>query len=54
MILKIFIHQAKEGGFWAEVPTLRGCVSEGDTYDDTLFNINEAIDGWLESQKMSR
>jgi hypothetical protein len=37
--LKVFVHPAKEVGFWAEVPALPGCVSEGDTWDETLENI---------------
>jgi predicted RNase H-like HicB family nuclease len=48
MKLKVVIHPAEEGGFWAEVPALRGCVSEGDTLEETLANIKEAAEGWLE------
>lgn len=48
MKLKILIHPAEEGGFWAEVPALSGCVSEGNTYEETLANIREAAEGWLE------
>ena len=48
MKLKVFVHPAEEGGFWAEVPALPGCVSEGETLDDTLANIREAAEGWLE------
>ena len=48
MRLKVLVHPAEEGGFWAEVPALPGCVSEGDTWDDTLVNIREAAEGWLE------
>ena len=48
MKLKILIHPAEEGGFWAEIPALPGCVSEGNTYDETLLNIREAAEGWLE------
>jgi predicted RNase H-like HicB family nuclease len=47
MKLKVFVHPADEGGFWAEVPALPGCVSEGDTLDQTLANIREAAEGWL-------
>lgn len=50
MLLKAIIHKAEEGGYWAEVPALKGCVSEGETYQETLDNIKEAIEGWLESQ----
>jgi predicted RNase H-like HicB family nuclease len=48
MKLKVLVHPAEEGGFWAEVPALPGCVSEGDTWDETLANIREAAEGWLE------
>jgi predicted RNase H-like HicB family nuclease len=48
MKLKVLIHPADEGGFWAEVPALPGCISEGDTLEETLTNIREAAEGWLE------
>jgi predicted RNase H-like HicB family nuclease len=48
MKLKVLLHPAEEGGFWAEVPALPGCVSEGDTLDEALANIREAAEGWLE------
>jgi predicted RNase H-like HicB family nuclease len=48
MRLKVFVHPAAEGGYWAEVPALPGCVSEGDSLDETLANIREAAQGWLE------
>ena len=48
MRLKVLVHPAEEGGFWAEVPGLPGCVSEGDTWDEMLTNIRDAAEGWLE------
>ena len=48
MKIKAVIHPAAEGGFWAEVPALKGCYSEGDTLEETLANIREAAEGWLE------
>ncbi len=48
MKLKVLVHPAEEGGYWAEVPALPGCVSEGETWDETLANIREAAEGWLE------
>jgi predicted RNase H-like HicB family nuclease len=48
MKLKVVIHPAEEDGFWAEVPALKGCYSEGDTIDETVANIREAAEGWLE------
>jgi Uncharacterized conserved protein len=43
----ILIHQAEEGGFWSEVPTLPGCYSQGETIDETLLNTKEAIEAHL-------
>ena len=48
MKVKVVVHEAEEGGYWAEVPGLPGCVSEGDTFDETLAKIREAAEGWLE------
>ena len=45
--LKVLIHSAEEGGYWAEVPALPGCVSEGETMDELRSNVREAIEGWL-------
>jgi predicted RNase H-like HicB family nuclease len=47
MTLKVLIHSADEGGFWAEVPALPGCVSQGETMDELRSNVREAIEGWL-------
>jgi predicted RNase H-like HicB family nuclease len=48
MKLKVLIHPAEEGGFWAEAPALPGCVSEGDTFEEAVASIREAMAGWLE------
>ncbi|MDJ0568396.1 MAG: type II toxin-antitoxin system HicB family antitoxin [Pleurocapsa sp. MO_192.B19] len=48
MKIKAIIHPAEEGGYWAEVPALPGCITEGDTMDEVLFNLKDAIEGWLE------
>lgn len=48
MVYKVVVHKAEEGGFWAEVPSLPGCVSEGETMEALRANIKEAILGWLE------
>jgi predicted RNase H-like HicB family nuclease len=47
MTLRALIHSAEEGGYWAEVPALPGCVSQGETIDELRSNIREAIEGWL-------
>lgn len=48
MKIKVLIHKAEEGGYWAEVPALRGCYSQGETVDEVIVNIKEALQGWLE------
>ncbi len=47
MTLKVLIHKADKGGYWAEVRALPGCVSQGETVDDVRANVREAIEGWL-------
>ena len=47
MTLQALIHSAEEGGYWAEVPALPGCVSQGETIEEIRSNIREAIEGWL-------
>jgi predicted RNase H-like HicB family nuclease len=47
MELKVVVHKAEEGGFWAEVPAIPGCASQGDTMDELLANVREAVKGCL-------
>ena len=47
MKLKVIIHDAEEGGFWAEVPAISGCATQGDTMEELLHNIYEAVEGCL-------
>jgi predicted RNase H-like HicB family nuclease len=47
MRLTVIVHKAEEGGFWAEVPALPGCASQGDTPEELLRNVYEAIEGCL-------
>ena len=47
MKLKAVIHKSEEGGYWAEVPALPGCVTQGETLRELRTNIKEAIAGWL-------
>ena len=47
MTLKAVLHVAAEGGFWAEVPALPGCVTQGETLEEIQANLREAIDLWL-------
>jgi predicted RNase H-like HicB family nuclease len=48
MKLRIVLEPSEEGGYTAYVPTLPGCISEGDTRDEALANIREAIELYLE------
>ena len=43
------VHKAEEGGFWAEVPSLPGCRTQGDTMDELKSNLREAVELYLET-----
>jgi predicted RNase H-like HicB family nuclease len=47
MKIKVVVHEAEEGGFWAEVPAIPGCASQGETMEELLDNVREAIEGCL-------
>lgn len=47
MKLKVIVHEAEEGGYWAEVPAIPGCATQGETFDELLGNIYEAVEGCL-------
>ena len=47
MKLKVVIHEAEEGGYWAEVPAIAGCMSQGETLEELITNIYEAVEGCL-------
>lgn len=47
MKLKVIVHDAEEGGYWAEVPSIAGCATQGDTFDELLSNLYEAVDACL-------
>lgn len=47
MKLKVIIHAAEERGYWAEVPSIPGCATQGETFDELLSNIYEAVEGCL-------
>ena len=47
MNLKVVVHEAEEGGYWAEVPAIAGCVSQGESLEELRKNIQEAIEGCL-------
>jgi predicted RNase H-like HicB family nuclease len=45
--IEVRIHEAQEGGYWAEVPAIPGCATEGDTFAELLKNLHEAIAGCI-------
>ncbi len=47
MKIQIVVHEAEEGGYWAEVPAIPGCASQGETLEELQRNIREAIEGCL-------
>ena len=49
MNIKAVVHKAEEGGYWAEVPALPGCVTQAETMPELRRNLREAIEGWLEA-----
>lgn len=48
MTIRAIIHPAEEGGYWAEVPAVPGCITEGDTIEEVMANLKDTIEGWLE------
>ncbi len=47
MKLKIVVHEAEEGGYWAQVPAIPGCATQGETFEELLRNLYEAVEGCL-------
>ena len=47
MKIKAIVHEAEEGGYWAEVPAIPGCATQGETIEELLNNLKEAIEGCL-------
>jgi len=48
MKVKVVLEPSEDGGFTAHVPSLPGCISEGDTVEEALANVQEAITLYLE------
>jgi predicted RNase H-like HicB family nuclease len=50
MKIKVVVHEAEEGGYWAEVPSILGCATQGNTFEELLKNLYEAGEGciWLD------
>ena len=47
MKLKVVVHRADEGGYWAEVPSIPGCATQGESFEELLSNLYEAVEGCL-------
>ncbi|MFO7780607.1 MAG: type II toxin-antitoxin system HicB family antitoxin [Spirochaetia bacterium] len=47
MKLKVVVHEAEEGGYWGEVPSIPGCASQGETLEELFANLHEAVEGCL-------
>jgi predicted RNase H-like HicB family nuclease len=47
MKIKVVIHEAEEGGYWAEVPAIPGCATQGEAFEELLKNLYEAVKGCL-------
>lgn len=47
MKLKVIVHEADEGGYWAEVPAIPGCATQGENFEELLQNLYEAVEGCL-------
>lgn len=46
--IKAVVHKSKDGGYWAKVPVLPGCMTEGETVEELRDNLREAIECWLD------
>ena len=47
MKIKVVVYETEESGFWAEVPAIPGCATQGETLEELLSNVREAIEGCL-------
>jgi len=41
------VHEAEEGGYWAEVPAIAGCSTQDETFEELLTSLYEAVEGCL-------
>jgi len=47
MKVKVVVHEAEEGGFWADVPAIPGCATQGESMEELLRKLHEAVEGRL-------
>jgi predicted RNase H-like HicB family nuclease len=50
MKMNIVVHEAEEGGYWAEVHAIPGCATQGDSMEELMQNLREAIEGCLSAE----
>jgi predicted RNase H-like HicB family nuclease len=48
MKIKVIVHKAEEGGYWADVPSIKGCFTQAESYEELIPNIYEAVEGCLQ------
>ena len=47
MKLQVVIREAEEGGYWAEAPSIPGCATQGESFQELLTNLYDAVEGCL-------
>ncbi|MBA7496475.1 hypothetical protein ES702_07083 [subsurface metagenome] len=47
----VIMHPAEEGGYWAEIPALPGCYSQGETLEEVMGNVKEAVESHVDALK---
>ena len=47
MKIQVIVHTAEEGGYWAEVPAIPGCATQGETFEELLENLYEAVEACM-------
>ena len=45
----VLLEKNEDGGYTVTVPSLPGCITEGDTWDEALTNVKEAIEGYIDT-----
>jgi predicted RNase H-like HicB family nuclease len=48
--IRVIVHEAEEGGYWAEVPAIPGCATQGETFEELWHNLDEAVEGCLSGE----
>jgi predicted RNase H-like HicB family nuclease len=51
---KVIVEECEEGGFYAECPAFPGCHVEGETYEETISEMKEAVKAFIEDYKLKK